>query len=252
MKIIISPAKKMNVKDDILEPVGLPYFIEETKCLMDYMKTLSYEDAKAMWKCNDKIAALNYERFARMNPESRLTPAILSYEGIQYQYMAPEVFSLAQFEYVQRNLFILSGFYGALTPMEGIVPYRLEMQAKLSWEHGGDTVTDLYRYWGDALYRRVTKEDRTVLNLASKEYSRAIEAWLEPDVRYITCVFGSRAKDGTVKVKATEAKMARGEMVRYLAEHEIREPEAVRSFDRLGFRFQASLSDDTNYVFLKE
>lgn len=54
--------------------------------------------------------------------------AILSYEGIQYQYMAPSVFETSQYTYMQEHLRILSGFYGVLKPMDGVTPYRLEMK----------------------------------------------------------------------------------------------------------------------------
>ena len=56
---------------------------------------------------------------------------IAAYQGIQYQYMAPDVFEEGYFSYVQKHLRILSGFYGILKPFDGIVPYRLEMQARL-------------------------------------------------------------------------------------------------------------------------
>ena len=112
MKIIISPAKKMNIDTDTFAPMGLPVFLSRTKELMDYMKGLSYEEAKMLWSCNDKIAAQNFERYAQMDLERGLTPAILSYEGIQYQYMSPMVFSETALDYVQKNLRILSGFYG--------------------------------------------------------------------------------------------------------------------------------------------
>ena len=93
MKIIISPAKKMNVNTDIFPCPELPVFLKRTRDLMNYMKGLSYEDAKKLWSCNDKIAAQNFERYAHMDLEKGLTPAIISYEGIQYQYMSPVVFS---------------------------------------------------------------------------------------------------------------------------------------------------------------
>ena len=35
MKIIISPAKKMNVDTDTFAPMGLPVFLSRTKKLMD-------------------------------------------------------------------------------------------------------------------------------------------------------------------------------------------------------------------------
>ncbi len=256
MKIIISPAKKMNVREDELEPSGLPCYIKEAGKLMEYMQGLSRREAQALWKCNDSIAKLNYRRFQEMDLTGRLTAAILSYEGIQYQYMAPSVFQTDQLGYVQKHLRILSGFYGILRPLDGIVPYRLEMQARINLLQREQAYTDLYNFWGDRIYRELVKDDHLIINLASKEYSRAVEAYLEPEVAMIHVVFGCMDTDKMgnpkIKVKGTEAKMARGEMVRYMAEHNIEEPEDLKRFCRLDYEFRAELSDDTNYVFIKK
>lgn len=256
MKLIISPAKKMNVREDELEPTALPHFLEQAGVLMNYMKGLTRSEAQAIWKCNDSIANLNYERFLHMDLERRLTPAILSYEGIQYQYMAPSVFQASELDYVQSHLRILSGFYGILRPLDGIVPYRLEMQAKIDLTRDGQRFTDLYAFWGDRIYRELVRGDRVIVNLASKEYSKAVEAYLEPDVHFVNVVFGcmETGKSGNpgIKVKGTEAKMARGEMVRFLAERGANVPEAMMEFDRLGYRYRGELSDGNNYTFIKE
>ena len=156
--------------------------------------------------------------------------------------MAPAVFGGKETDYIQEHLRILSGFYGVLKPFDGIVPYRLEMQAKAS--HAGD----LYRFWGDKLYREVTGGDHFILNLASKEYSRCVERYLTPEDTYLTCVFGEIA-DGKVKQKGTLAKMARGEMVRWLAENQVEEAEQIRRFDRLGYQFVEELSSEREFVF---
>ena len=125
MKLIISPAKKMNQREDELEISGMPPFMEQTGQILQYMRGLTRGEAQKLWKCNDSIADLNYKRFLHMDLNSRLTPAILSYEGIQYQYMAPSVFQSGELYYIQNHLRILSGFYGILRPLDGIVPYRL-------------------------------------------------------------------------------------------------------------------------------
>lgn len=138
MKIILSPAKKMNVDTDSIESAGFPVFVQETKEILNWLKKKSREELKAIWKCNDKIAEQNFERLENMDLYSRLTPAIMAYEGIAFQYMAPAVFETRQLEYVQSHLRILSAFYGALKPMDGVTPYRLEMQAKVAI---GDTKT---------------------------------------------------------------------------------------------------------------
>ena len=100
MKIILSPAKKMNVDTDSIESAGFPVFIEETKEILNWLKKKSREELKAIWKCNDKIAEQNFERLENMDLYSRLTPAIMAYEGIAFQYMAPAVFETRQLEYV--------------------------------------------------------------------------------------------------------------------------------------------------------
>ena len=248
MKIIISPAKKMNTDTDNFSYKDLPVFLARTKELMDYIKGLSYEDAKMLWSCNDKIAEQNFARYAKMDLEHGLTPAIISYEGIQYQYMSPMVFSESGLDYVQNSLRILSGFYGILKPFDGVTPYRLEMQAKASLKG----FKDLYDYWGSSLYQELTSDgDHIILNLASKEYSKCIEKYLQREDQYITCVFGEEAK-GKVVQKGTFAKMARGEMVRYLAENNIDTPEGVKGFQGLGYDFSKEYSSETEYVFLKK
>jgi cytoplasmic iron level regulating protein YaaA (DUF328/UPF0246 family) len=63
---------------------------------MKHIQNLNYDEAKSLWKCNDKIAKTSFEYFSNMNLTERLTPAILAYEGIQYKYMAPDVFNIKE------------------------------------------------------------------------------------------------------------------------------------------------------------
>ena len=245
MIVIISPAKKMNVDTDNLAWKDLPMFLESTEELCSRMQNMSYDELKKLWKCNDQIASLNMDRLQHMDLRNRLTPAILSYEGIQYQYMAPRVFTDREFAYVQEHLRILSGFYGVLKPFDGVTPYRLEMQAKLKTDH----CKDLYAYWNSRLAEALFAETDCIVNLASKEYSRAVQAHLPGPVRLVNCVFGE-AVNGKVVEKGTICKMARGEMVRYMAENQITDPEAIKSFDRLNYHFDADRSDDRTFTFL--
>lgn len=244
MKIILSPAKKMITDTDSILPVGLPAFLDKTKEILDWMKGKSKEELKLIWKCNDKIAEQNFDRLENMNLDKMLTPAILSYEGIAFQYMAPSVFEGGQFKYIQNHLRILSAFYGVVKPMDGVTPYRLEMQAKAAI---GDA-RNLYDYWGDMLYRSVIDDSRIIVNLASKEYSKCIEKYLTSKDNYITITFCELSGDKLV-TKGTYAKMARGEMVRFMAETGIEDPTDIKRFNRLGYVFRADLSSESEYVF---
>ncbi len=247
MRIIISPAKKMRVDTDSLPYADLPEFLTQTEELCAILQSMTDIELKKLWKCNDQIAAQNIRRLQNMDLHNRLTPAVLSYEGIQYQYMAPGVFTQDAFHYVQKHLRILSGFYGILKPFDGVTPYRLEMQAKL---RVGEC-KDLYAYWGDRLAKALFDETDCILNLASKEYSVCISKYLPENTRFITCVFGEE-KDGKVVEKGTMCKMARGEMVRYMAENQITDPEKIKDFHGLDYWFDETRSSDETFVFIRK
>ena len=245
MRIIISPAKRMVTDTDSLPTEGLPAFLEQTERLKAALQGMSPEELKALWRCNDAIVRLNGERLSGMDLRRQLTPAILSYEGIQYRYMAPGVMETDQLCYLREHLRILSGFYGLLRPFDGVTPYRLEMQARLQV----DGCRDLYAFWGDRLAGQLAAETDFVLNLASKEYSRAVEPHLPRSFRFVSCRFGQR-RGGKVVETGTMCKMARGQMVRWLAEYHVTDLEGVRAFDQLGYRFCPELSAEDCCVFL--
>lgn len=246
MKIIVSPAKKMQVLNDTIVPDKTPVFLEQTSGLMKMLQSFSKADLKTLFRANDKITHENYIRYQDMDLKRNLTPAALSYVGIQYQYMAPHIFSGSQWTYACDHLRILSGFYGILRADDGIVPYRLEMQALLE----GSCFHNLYEFWGDTIYRELVKEDKFILNLASREYSKAVEPFLKEDVSFVSCIFGSLVDD-KVKIKATQAKMARGEMVRWLSEKQIQTIEGVKNFTGLGYQFVPERSCEKKLVFVK-
>lgn len=289
MRIIISPAKKMNADTDSFPSRGLPRMLERTEALLAKLREMSYEELKALWKCNDQIAELNFRRLRDMDLRRGLAPAIMAYEGIQYQYMAPHIFSESQWTYAEEHLRILSGFYGILRPTDGVIPYRLEMQAKLTpVREAFGSVNSLYEYWGDSIYRHLAAETPAdidalqsagpaaktpadtdsllsagpaaktpadadalqIVNLASDEYSKSVLPFIAPSVTWVSCIFGELA-DGRVKVKGTLAKMARGEMVRWMAENQIQDVRGLRDFRQLNYRFHEELSSDRAYVFLK-
>ena len=246
MRLIISPAKKMRTDLEAMEPAGLPRFIDDAQELLDWMRARTPAELKALWDCNDAIASQNLERVATMDLRRGLTPAGLAYDGIQYQYMAPAVFEEGMFDYVREHLRILSGFYGVLGAMDGVVPYRLEMQAKAAV--GG--AHDLYGFWGPRIHDAVVEGDPVVVNLASKEYSKCVEDYLAPGETFVTCVFGELQGEKVVQ-KGTYAKMARGEMVRFAAEIAATEPAQLKAFDRMGYALDEARSDDLTYVFVK-
>ena len=95
---------------------------------------------------------------------------------------------------------------------------------------------------------KLIENDDLVISLASVEYEKAITPYLQTHDRFIKCIFGEEI-DGKIKQKATLAKMARGNMVRYLAENQIQTIEGVKQFNIGGYHFREDLSTDEKLVF---
>ncbi len=160
--------------------------------------------------------------------------------------MAPHVFDEEQLAYVQQHLRILSGFYGVLRPLDGVVPYRLELNNPFRT----DFCTSLYDFWGSKLYHEVSRNQQVILDLASEQYSQIIRKYVKVPMRYVTCRFMDQ-NDGRWVMKGVYVKMARGEMVRYLAEKQVKELSAIKQFDRLGYRYSEEYSTESEFVFIR-
>lgn len=244
MKIIIAPAKRMKVDQNSFPVQSRPQFLAKTQILANFLRSRSREQLKELWRANDQIVAQGQNQLQHLDLHHHLTPAIVAFTGLQFQYMAPDVFTEAALHYIQQHLRILSGFYGCLKPFDGVAPYRLEMKTAMT----GFRDYSLYHFWGSALADALFAQDNLVLNLASAEYARAVKPYLNDRRKMITVVFQEKRKDKWRTI-ATHAKMARGEMVRFLAERQIKNPAGVQDFHDFNFQFQPALSTAERYIF---
>lgn len=243
MKILLSPAKKMK-RDEDLAPWSKPRFLKGAEEVKAALLAMTPKDRKALWNCSDRLALENEERLSHMDLSNGTSCALFSYIGLAYQHLSPEALTDEALLYLQASLCILSALYGVLRPMDGITPYRLEMEAPLSV--GGKE--SLYSFWGDRLAKAIEADDDTVINLASKEYADAVVPHLS-HARNIDIVFLQEHK-GKLVTKATLAKMARGEMTQWLAMNKIQDPEGIKDFD-VGYAFSPDHSDEHQFVFLQ-
>lgn len=271
LEVIISPAKQMRVARDAFAPQGIPPYPRETerlwRALCDIERAQGPEGLRTLWGVNEKLLAENVERLHDFVPVTdvdalddaavarRVSAAVFSYVGIQYRSMAPEVMDEEALAWLAGHLWILSGLYGCVRPFDAVTPYRLEMGAKLAV----DGARDLYAFWGDKLARAIEgtgsggdAEDRnaaagagagsvTVVNLASVEYARAVLPHLSPSARVVTCIFGEALRGGKPVQRATASKIARGSMVRWMAEHGVTDARELEHFD-VGYRLAPELS----------
>lgn len=244
MQFIIAPAKKMQIDVDTFAPETWPENLAQTTEILSALRALTPAERKKLWQCSDKLAAASEQQLAQLNLKGPLTPAIIAFVGIQYQAMAPDLFTESALQYIQAHLRILSGFYGALRPFDGIVPYRLEMGSRLAVGHA----KNLYDYWGARLHDQLDFTQGPVINLASVEYAKAIRPYLTPDEAMLDITFG-RMVDGKFKTRATQAKIARGSMVRFAAMNGLTQPEQLKAFDHPHYHYSPSRSTHSEMVF---
>lgn len=252
---VISPAKTLDFDTPAPHSVSTTCrFESEAAALVDRLRTLTVGDLQALMSISEKLAEVNAQRFSEWRlpmPEKDSKQAIFAFKGDVYAGLEADTLSRPQVEKAQSTMRILSGLYGLLRPLDRILPYRLEMGTRLSV---GDA-KNLYQWWGDKLTRTLDQDihdtgAQALVNLASIEYFKAID----PDqlsVPVITPEFRDW-KNGRYKMISFFAKKARGMMVRYILDRDLRRVEDLKEFDRAGYRFDAEGSTETRWVFLRD
>ena len=246
MKIIISPAKKMR-REEYVAPLHRPMFLKEAGELLSFLRSLSDSEKAKVWKVKGALLSSSLSSLSMLSLEDIGSPAIFSYDGIQYTYMSPSSFTDSMLEYAEKNLRIISGLYGLLRPLDGVGTYRLEMESPISIPGYGD----LYSYWGGKIASSLMEDDRLLVNLASAEYSKAVLPYLPSTVNVVTPVFLDWEK-GRYVSKGVYAKMERGEMVRFLAETGAETVEDIMKFSSRGYEFSRFLSDSNTLCFVRK
>lgn len=265
LQVIVSPAKQMRAAQDAFEVQGIPPFACETAqlhhALLDIERTEGDSGLQALWNVSDKLLAPCLDILHEFEPilgngdladsgiARRISPAIMSYHGIQYQSMAPEVMDAEQLAWLQSHLWILSGLYGCARPFHGVSPYRLEMGAKLSV----DGARDLYAFWGNRLAQAIAPagSDTTIVNLASVEYAKAVLPHAAQDTTVVTCLFGEGVRNGKPIQRSTASKKARGSMLRWMAANGLEDAGRLTEFN-IGYRHVPELSYPGTLVFINE
>lgn len=242
MKIIISPAKKINDKQDFNYKVNQTKILNKAYELYDYLRKLNIDELNKVINASKTITTKTYDDIQRFNLNEGFLTAIFAYDGIQYKNINASIMSDEELEYLNNHLLILSAIYGANRPFDLIIPHRLEMQAKVNNQN-------LYDYWDDTIVLEFIDKDETVINLASLEYSKAITPYLNK--HQVINIFFKEIDNDKLIEKGVYVKIARGVMVRYLATHNITNIEDIKKFNELGYIFNNDYSDDNNLVFTR-
>lgn len=238
MKIVISPAKSLDFESELpSKRYSQPRFLEQAQKLN---KVLVKKKPRALAKLMDisnQLAELNWERNQKFSipfTPSNSRPAIYAFNGDVYQGVDAYTIPEEKLDKLQDTLRILSGLYGILKPLDLIQPYRLEMGTALRIGRK----KNLYEFWKKELTDHLNAElddNELFINLASKEYFGALDE-KKLKVPIITPIFKDWKND-KLKVISFFAKKARGSMVRYILDNDVKTLTDLRDFKADGYLF---------------
>lgn len=255
MLLILSPAKTFKeegVKRFELSK-QLPFELK-TKELIEHLQGYTRSELCALMKMSEALGAVNEMRFKQFyEVQGEALLGLHAFDGEAYKGLDSLTLSKEGILFAQDHLRILSGLYGIIRPNDYINPYRLEMGTKLANSEG----KDLYAFWKPTLTEYMLEAlnqvegEQVLINLASKEYSKALDLkQIETQYSVVNIEFKEQ-KGETYKVVGMYAKRARGEMVRYILENQLKKAEELKGFNQGGYQFNPTLSTDQTWIFTR-
>ncbi len=233
MKIIISPAKTQNRNLQLKHEATNHMFHKETLELVQQLKKMNTEQIAKLMKLKQEKALEIYNQYQNFENQTA-NHAIATYNGLVFKGLELQNYEKDHFDYLQNNVTILSALYGKLRPFDLIKPYRLDMTMKVDG-------LNLYSFWNII----TDNSDESILNLASKEFSKMIS---KPVVNVVFKV----SKNDKLTTGATNSKKMRGIMLNWLILNRINDIESVKQFDADGYIYMDKQSDENNLVFVKK
>jgi len=252
MKIVISPAKTLDFETKLpVRKHTQPDFLVEAETVHAALKEKSPNELRGLMDISDKLAELNWQRNQEWKTPfttKNARPAVYAFNGDVYTGLDAYTISPAKVNKLQDTLRILSGLYGLLKPLDLIQPYRLEMGTQMAVGEN----KNLYEFWKETVTNALNeqlKDGELFINLASKEYFDAIDA-KKLKVPVIVPEFKDY-KDGELRMVSFFAKKARGMMVRYIIDKNVKTLKGLKGFNYDGYAFDPKLSKGDTLVFTR-
>lgn len=253
MLIILSPAKTMNMSRTGHMPQGTSsLFDTDALFLAEKMKRYSVGELSKILKISKSLAEVNYMRYQHFTDvDAPSKAALFAYDGSVFKAIAPDDFTESDLAYAQNRLRIISTLYGLVRPLDLIKAYRIAFNLKLDGVSG-----NLYDYWHSKLTKPliadVEKVGGVLVNLASLDIQASLDMEkIKKELTVITPEF-KEIKHGKYEVIRTYAKIARGAMTRFIIKERVETVEGLKRFEWKGYKFNASLSDEVNYIYTRE
>ena len=251
MLILLSPAKSLDFDSEFtLKNHSLPIFTKEIEKLVFELKKVKISELEKVFGISKKLAELNFQRFQNFSKKFDLKnsrPALLAFDGDVYTGIDKKNFNQKDFDFAQKHLRILSGLYGLLRPLDLIQPYRLEMGT--DFKKFTPEIKNLYEFWKDKISQELNLLKKNhIINLASEEYFSVVNS-KKIKAKIINVVFKEK-KAGKLKIIGINAKKARGLMTNFVIKHKITNPEKLQAFSEANYKFNSTLSNKENFVFI--
>jgi cytoplasmic iron level regulating protein YaaA (DUF328/UPF0246 family) len=255
MLIALSPAKTLDYETaPQTRRATQPALLNRAAQLVDEARKLSPDEIGALMGISEDLANLNHQRFMDWSLPFTVDNArqsLLAFKGDVYLGLEADTMKAADLDFAQKHLRILSGLYGVLRPLDLMQPYRLEMGLKFDNHAGGN----LYDFWDDEITTTLNKQlqtlnSRVLVNLASKEYFRAVKP-SALDAEVITPTF-KELRGGKYRVISFFAKKARGQMARYAIDRRLDDVDGLKKFRVDGYRYNRSESSAREWVFTRD
>ncbi len=250
MKILLSPAKLMRNLPS--ENTTEPSFQVQATHLANILAKWAvphYVQRMGLSKEKAKETQALMKNWLVEQGSAAPTPAILAYIGEAFKALDVLTLDPAAQVHLNENVYILSGLYGLLNANDGVLPYRLEMAQKLAITKSQQSLYTFWRPQVEAYLTSHLEPNEPILNLASSEYSDLIQDQKLVS-RMLTPVFKEN-KGGKLQSVSVFSKQARGTMARWCATEKISDPQQIKDFKLMGYAFQADLSDEKNYFFVR-
>lgn len=247
MIILLSSSKSMITDGPPADE--LPCFLKEANKLSQKLQYFSHNQTSSFFKSSptltkkiiENLMSWNYNEHERYNHA-----AIFSFTGDAFSKLEVESLSKQGLRTAKLSIRILSGLYGILRPMDSVLKYRLDMAQKL-----GDI--GLTKYWSPKITEKLSFDagKECIFNLASKEYSQAIDRskihqkWIDIDF--------FEKKGNTLKSVAIFSKQARGHFARFVCENLGNQEslEKMKDFNVGGYCFDKLESTQNKWVFIR-
>jgi cytoplasmic iron level regulating protein YaaA (DUF328/UPF0246 family) len=253
MITLLSPAKTLDYSQDGKYGNTESRLLDNSFKLVDVLKKKSSGKLQKLMNVSKNIADLNVERFQEFREEfttENSKPAVLAFKGDVYLGLEADTFTKEEMDFAQDHLRILSGLYGLLRPLDLMQPYRLEMGTSLRTSRG----KNLYEFWKNRITDLLNDdlanhENKTVVNLASNEYFKAINK-KKLDGQLLSINF-KEERDGDLKFISFNAKKARGFMAKFIVNHKLDNPNDLKGFDTEGYYFSQDHSSENDWLFIR-